>query len=349
MICLAFGNRPDYLKFLPLMKCWKDHNIVDYYIYLTGQHEELCNSLKEELQEYSSNIYMDKIQNTTNNRLDNLVISIMTSFSLFLENNPNISDIICLGDTASAFGCALAAFHRKIPIIHIEAGLRSYDNENPYPEEFYRRSISMMSSINFCPTQKNMVNLFAENAPGKCHVVGNTIIDPIKNIEPLFENKILVTMHRRENLSEIPFWFECIESLASEFKDYEFILPIHKNPEIYRLKSMFKYVKCVDPLSHDEFIEQLRRCKYVITDSGGVAEEATWFGKRIFLCRERTERPEGEQFYIWSKNTNELRRNFYEYMSFNLKSNLKVQCPFGDGNSSEKITSILIENGIIKV
>lgn len=360
MILVAFGTRPELLKIEPLLKHWKSIGYNDFRIWLSYQHEELCIELSKnwEFKEYIIKYpYQDWDSNFNvqdyniiyePNRLDNIVFGQLSESNLVFKYN-KADYILVQGDTATAFACALSAFHRKIPIIHLEAGLRSYDNENPYPEEFYRRSISMMSSINLCPTRQNMVRLFSENVPGKCFVVGNTIIDPIKNIESLFENKILITMHRRENHAEIKYWFECFESLAEQFPDYEFILPIHKNPEIYKLKSMFKNVKCVDPLNHNDFIDILRRCKYVITDSGGVAEEATWFGKRIFLCRQRTERPEGEQFYIWCKNTNELRKNFMEYMSYNPKTNLKITCPFGEGNSSEKITNILLENSIIKI
>ena len=360
MLLIALGTRPELLKIEPLLKYWKSIGYNDFRIWLSYQHEELCKQLYKnwEFKEYiiqhpfityNSNFNVkDYSLDSEYNRLDNIVFGQLIESNLVFEYN-KAKYILVQGDTATAFACALSAFHRKIPIIHLEAGLRSYDNENPYPEEFYRRSISMMSSINLCPTRQNMVRLLSENVPGKCFVVGNTIIDPIKNIESLFENKILITMHRRENLSEIKYWFECIDSIAESFKDYEFILPIHKNPEIYKLKDSFKYVKCVEPMEHDKFIDTLRRCKYVITDSGGVAEEATWFGKRIFLCRQRTERPEGEQFYIWCKDTNQLRRNFMEYMAYNVKTNLKVTCPFGDGNSSEKITNILLENNIIKM
>lgn len=348
MITVCIGTRPELLKIEPLLKHWESIGFEDFRIWLTNQHRELCKQLHEnwEFSKYTKGYLI----NEGENRLDSIVTSILQSSVYMLDRDIRPNDAVLVqGDTATAFACALAAFHRKIPIIHLEAGLRSYDNENPYPEEFYRRSISGMSNINLCPTEHNVKNLYNENALGKCFVVGNTVIDNIKNIKPLFENKILITLHRRENHAEITKWFECIEKLANEFGDYEFILPIHMNPEIYKLKEIFKKVKCVDPLPHNELIDVLRRCKYVITDSGGIAEEATWLGKRIFLCRQKTERPEGEAFYIWSQTPEKLRRNFMEYMAFNFKSNLRVPCPFGDGNASEKITDILLKNNIIKI
>lgn len=348
MICLAFGNRPDYLKFLPLLKYWKEQNITNYCIYLTGQHEELCNKLKEELQEYSSDVYVDTIQNIVNDRLNNLVISISKFFSLYLHTRPEVTHIMCLGDTASAFACALVAFSRKIPIIHLEAGLRSYNNDNPYPEEFYRRSISMMASTNLCPTVDNKLALIEERVPGTRFVVGNTVLDSIKDIVPTKTDTVICTLHRRENLEKIEEWFSSLDSLAKKNPKYTFMLLIHPNPAISKYKDTFKYVKCVDALNHEEFTKALASCAAVISDSGGVAEEASWFKKPIFLCRKHTERPEAEDFYIWIYEPEDLLSANIEFHS-NDPFFAEQECPFGDGNASEKITNVLKKVGIITV
>lgn len=355
MLMVAFGTRPELLKIEPLLKYWKSIGFNDYDVFLTGQHQELCFNLSKEWE------FKNKVKWLTwpnyddlniKNRLDHIVAEIIrySDFHIFEKEEPTKYDhILVQGDTASAFACALAAFHRKIPIIHLEAGLRSFDNENPYPEEAYRRMVSAMSSYNLCPTWNNAKNLEDEKMPGQNFVVGNTILDSLDSLgkDALFENKILITLHRRENLSEMEEWFDVVEKLASQCPDHEFILPIHKNPEIYKLKSKFKHVKCVDPLPHDELVDLLSRCKYVITDSGGLCEEATWFGKRIFLCRRQTERPEAWQFYIKSPTPNDLYKNFHKEMSFNIKDNLKIGSPFGDGRSCEEIHSILLKLNII--
>lgn len=345
MILACLGTRPELLKIEPLLKYWKSIGFNDWQVWLTGQHEELCIDLSKNW-EFKEHCIGSRIVDFEN-RLDSIVSTILTSAYFHIRN---VDYLLVQGDTASAFACALAAFHRKIPIIHLEGGLRSFDIENPFPEESYRRMISTMSSYNLCPTWQNAKNLEDEKAPGQNFVVGNTILDPLKilNKDSFFQNQILITLHRRENLSEIKDWFDIIEKLAEQYKDHEFILPIHKNPEIYKLKSKFKYVKCVDPLSHDELIDLLSRCKYVITDSGGVCEESTWFGKRIFLCRRETERPEAWQFYIKSPTPQELYKNFHKELALNIKDNLKIKSPFGDGNSCEKIHSILLDLNIIR-
>lgn len=341
MILVALGTRPELLKVEPLLKYWKSIGFDDFSIWLTGQHWELCLQLRDnwEFSKYVKTCY--KI-NEFDNRLDDIVGTIIQAHSIRALDRQKVSAILVQGDTASAYACALAAFHRKIPIIHLEAGLRSYDNENPYPEEFYRRSISMMASVNLCPTEDNKVALIVEWAPGTNYIVGNTILDPLKDIVPSKENKVLCTLHRRENLSSIKEWFEVLDLLAEKYSQYEFILPIHKNPEIYKYKDSFKFVKCIDPLEHNELIDILKNCAAVITDSGGIAEEATWFKKPIFLCRKETERPEGEDFYIWTKTPEELSKANISFWA-NDPFFQTLSCPFGDGNSCEKITRTLKE------
>lgn len=342
MLLIAYGTRPEHLKIEPLLKYWKSIGFNDWKVWLTGQHEELCIDLAENW-EFKNHCVQGEIANFKN-RLDSIVSTLLINAQYFLFN---IDYILVQGDTASAFACALAAFHRQIPIIHLEAGLRSNDNSSPYPEEVYRKCISQMAAIHLCPTHSNAWNISSETTNGQLFVVGNTILDPIKDRIGSFQNKILVTLHRREKLNDIVEWFNAIEKLAEKFQDHEFLLPIHKNPEIYKYKEKFKYVKCIDPLSHDELINYLADCKAVITDSGGIVEEATWFGKSIFLCRTKTERPEAEHFYIWTQTPEKLIFYFEKYFSFLAKNNNTFKCPFGDGNSSEKITNILCEQGII--
>jgi UDP-N-acetylglucosamine 2-epimerase len=361
-LLVAFGTRPEYLKIEPLLKYWKSIGFDDWKVWLTFQHEEMCKQLSSDW-EFKDHITKFEHTNWNSNfnqrdefygmgcrheRLDSIVAGQLLMACDVFEWNP-CNALLVQGDTASAFACALAAFHRKIPIIHLEAGLRSYDNENPYPEEFYRRSISMMSSINLCPTWQNAKNLEDEKVPGYNFVTGNTILDSIKDVVSGFQKKILCTLHRRENQEEIKEWFQVLEDLAKENPDHEFILPIHPNPEISKHRSMFQFVHCIDAVSHAELINILKDCYAVCTDSGGIAEESSYLGKRILLCRKATERPEAWTFYTWCKTPSELKRNCIYLLSLNLKDNLKTRCPFGDGSASRQITDILINEKIINI
>lgn len=349
MILVAFGTRPELLKIEPLLEYFEKIGFSNWKVWLTGQHEELCEDLIKNWK-FKDKCFGGKITNFEN-RLDDIFSTILKSAAFFLDRGANIDALLVQGDTASAAACALVAFHRKIPIIHLEAGLRSWSQESPYPEEAYRRIISMISSINLCPTWKNEKTLTDEKVPGKSFVVGNTILDSLKNknITPGFSNKILVTLHRREKIDEIEQWFKVVEQLAEQNQHLEFILPIHKNPAVYRFKDSFRYVRCTEPLEHDEFINILKDVQAVVTDSGGVAEESSYLGKRIFLCRQSTERQEAWQFYTWCYTPEDLLQNFNNFVKYNFTKNLEAKCPFGDGNSCKYITNILINEGVISL
>lgn len=342
MLLICMGTRPEKLKLEPLFRYWKKNKISDYGIFISGQHIDTWNECVIDNWEFKDKIINidfpnPMIQEDVSNRLDNVIIQCMKSFSNVLDVlKPEY--VLIQGDTATAYACALSAFQYKVKIIHLEAGLRSYDKENPYPEEFYRRSISIMTDIHLCPTYNSFQNLRNENIYGVfAPIVGNTILDSLGNKKPNISNKILCTLHRRENIPLIKEWFESLDYLAGKYQEYEFILPIHKNPVIYQYKDSFKYVKCIDPLEHNELIDLLKDCYAVITDSGGIVEEATWFKKPIFLCRKETERPEAASFYIWVYLPKDLR----DIDIINVKSlNLNIECPFGDGKSSQKITKI---------
>jgi len=353
MILVALGTRPELLKIEPLLEYWKSIGFNEYRVWLTGQHEELCFEL------YKNWEFKEKVILTTcsskdsqDNRLDTIVFSITKDANSYIFAHKGaswdkINAVLVQGDTASAFACALAAFHRQIPIIHLEAGLRSYDNKNPYPEEFYRRSISCMANINLCPTQENQEHLEEESLSlGNSYVVGNTILDTLKDKISSDGSTVLCTLHRRESFDQIEEWFKELDLLAYYNPQLKFILPIHKNPAIYKFKDTFEWLNCIDPLEHDELIDILKDCKAVITDSGGIAEEATWFKKPIFLCRKTTERPEGKRFYIWTEKPEDLRKFSKELEEFKKRIG-SVKCPFGDGNASKNITNVLITRGII--
>jgi UDP-N-acetylglucosamine 2-epimerase len=259
--------------------------------------------------------------------------------------NQNYDYVLVQGDTGSALGCALASYNRKIKLIHLEAGLRTYDLENPYPEEAYRQIISRISDINFCPTNLSFENLISEKVTGKIFVVGNTVLDNIVDLKDKtnYGNDVLITLHRRENHDIMNKWFESLNKITEKYKELNFILPIHPNPNVQKYRHILnKNIKVVDPLTHNDLLNILVGCRFVITDSGGIQEEATFLNKKSIVCRKTTERPEGINtgHIILCDNPSDL----ILYVDNIVKDyNINTECPYGDGHSSEKILNIIRE------
>jgi UDP-N-acetylglucosamine 2-epimerase len=324
LICL--GTRPEWLKIKPLLNVL---NKEEYDLFFTGQHQDLLKDVKFD--------YNVEVKNSKN-RLDDIISSCMLNFP-----DKNYNYVMVQGDTGSALGCALAAFNRKIKVVHLEAGLRTYDLENPYPEESYRQIISRISSINLCPTELSFENLKNEKVSGLSFVVGNTVLDNIveKKETSFYGNKVLVTLHRRENHEIMDLWFESLNKVSKKYNELEFILPIHPNPNVIKHKKLLnKNIKVVNPLEHNELINILVECKFVISDSGGIQEEATFFNKKTIVCRKTTERPEGiNTGHLYLCATPHL-LDEYVY-KINEDYYINNICPYGDGHSSKKIVNIL--------
>lgn len=334
MILLTYGTRPEYIKILPIINEMKKRG-TPFKIFFTGQHETLINGeydLRLDIEEYNYE-----------NRLDNLLANLMTLNHYVFEN---VTSVMVQGDTTSVVGIALAAMHRQIPIIHLEAGLRSFDTKNPFPEEHNRKIVSSIANIHLCPTRDNELNLFNENIKQNVYVVGNTGLDNLLPYKEKCEetNTILVTLHRRENHENIYEWFEIINDLARHTA-FKFILPIHPNPNVLAHKNLLSYVNVIDPLSHNELLDILVKTKMVITDSGGLQEECSFFDKQCLVCRKVTERPEAVGFTSHLiKSPRMLKNEFYRNLSLKHE---KQECPYGDGHSSEKICEILKDLNLI--
>jgi len=328
MILLTYGTRPEYIKIKPLITEFELEEIP-FKILFTGQHKDIANG------EYDYKLEMTEL---SDNRLDSVLANLMNIPSFIFDG---ITHVLVQGDTTSVVGLSLAALHRKIDVIHLEAGLRTYDYENPYPEENNRRIVSSIAKIHLCPTNLNADNLFKERVLGQVHVVGNTVLDNLVEYkkECEYHNKVLVTMHRRENHENIDLWFEEINKLAIKHKDLEFILPIHPNPNVQKHKDILTHVTIVPPMNHHELLALLIKTKLVITDSGGIQEECSFFNKKCLVCRKITERPEslGLTSFLIDEPKN-LIKNF-EHHLLNYKVN--VVSPYGDGYSAEKISKIL--------
>ena len=329
MILMAFGTRPEYIKIKPLIETMEGR--IPFKLLFTGQHVDLLSNVEDQ------DVIRLEIQDGSN-RLDSIVSSIINQDHIF----DGIDAVLVQGDTTSVFSIALAAFHRRIKVIHLEAGLRTYDKENPYPEEFNRQAVSRIADIHLCPTPDSAYNLGMELVRGSIHVVGNTVLDNLTHLEPTRDNTVVVTMHRRENHDNMDEWFKVINNLAEEFEgQYEFILPIHPNPNVKKHQHLLTHVKVIDPVPYNEFLELLASCSYVITDSGGLQEETSFLGKRSIVCRKTTERPEGlGGFSTLCGEPEGLYEAFRETTYFSPPTG---DCPYGDGNSAERIVEILLE------
>jgi UDP-N-acetylglucosamine 2-epimerase (non-hydrolysing) len=324
-ILICFGTRPEWLKVKPLV------DVLDNYkLFFTGQHEDLLRDVEVD--------YRVEIQENTN-RLDQVVSDCLLQFP-----DGDFDAVLVQGDTASAFACALAAFHRHKKIYYLEAGLRTYDLQHPYPEEGYRQMIARLSDVNLCPTSISEKNLKRERVNGECYVVGNTVLDnllPYKD-KTEYTNTVLVTLHRRENQPVMHQWFRQVNLLAKENSDLEFILPLHPNPEVQKHKHLLKHVNVIEPLPHSKLLDVLAKCKLVISDSGGIQEEGSFLNKKVIVCRKSTERPEAKVsgHLVMCRDPDNLSGVFYD-----LKNNFEVNnpCPYGDGRSSQKVKEILNE------
>lgn len=323
-IAFVVGTRPEWIKIKPILK-HLDANLYD--IILTGQHDSEFISIDYPVTELWT------IPDKCTNRLNNI-------FSSITKHDLSKYKVICVvGDTTSAAATALCAKNSGRILCHIEAGLRTYDNENPYPEEINRRIISLVADIHFCPTIGNLNNLISERIQGDKYITGNTSIDNLIGIEAQDGTEVLCTLHRRENLPIIDKWISEIKNLSVIYTDLLFTIVRHPNHEIEITET--DSLKVINPMPHDIFTHKLAQSKYIITDSGGLQEEASFFRKPYIVCRKTTERPEGidKGFGLLCKTPNELKSNF----SYAENLSYDEVCPFGDGNSGQRISKILLE------
>lgn len=345
MILFTYGTRPEYLKTKPLIEEFKRVGLP-YKVLCTGQHKNIIPEEEGVVK------LLDDRGDLSNNRLDNIIAKIFwelddvfNAFELIneYEKNPHISHILVQGDTTSVLALAISAFHHKKKIIHLEAGLRTNDFKNPFPEEANRQLVSRITDIHLAPTETAKNNLLKENiSKDQIYVVGNTVLDNLVEYldRCVYGDKVLVTLHRRENHEIMHKWFEEIDKIAEKYPKLDFILPLHPNPNVQKHRNMCKHVKIIDPLSHSELLEILIKSKLVITDSGGIQEECSFFKKKCLVCRKDTERPEsiGLTSHL-VKSPEDLNDMFIKYNEDCIP--IEHSCPYGDGNSSKIITNIL--------
>lgn len=356
-ILFFFGTRPEIIKLAPVIQEFKKKSPYIVKTCHTGQHAELTLEF-----ERLFNIDVDYRMVIRNSRGDintNIAEIITQTNSILSEVKPDL--IFVQGDTTTVMTVALAAFNLGIKIGHIEAGLRSFNIKEPFPEELNRKIATLCAEFHFAPTFNSLENLKKEGVPSnKIWNTGNTVVDALMEINKLYnteikyEKKILVTVHRRENhgkpLLEI---CETLLSLSSEYSDYEFIWPVHPNPNISNIVKQklaeIPNIKIIAPLPYEQLIKIMARCSLIWTDSGGIQEEAPYFKKPVLILRNVTERPEViEAGYgiITGTNKNKIEEETRKILKdpLYLASLCSLRNPFGNGTASKQILEIICKN-----
>jgi UDP-N-acetylglucosamine 2-epimerase (non-hydrolysing) len=337
MLAIIFGTRPEYLKIKPLINKLMMTNIKYSLIHIS-QHEHI------DISSYEGPItYIKLSQDDTMTRLCLLSTQIMAKLDNALENT---SHLLVQGDTATAFFSALSAFHKKIPIFHLEAGLRTYDLQNPFPEEAYRCMISRIATYHLCPDLGSSLNLKLENIHANVHIIGNTILDLIKsyNLKPIIGNEVIITIHRRENWDSLLSILDEIHTIAAHMPTLQFTWILHPNPairsqisEYTKSHTMVSNLAFSEPLNHLEMATRIASSHFIITDSGGIQEEASFLGKHCYVIRKTTERNTIPSTYIT------LVPNIANLFSIIKSNTIRLLPPcdvYGNGNTSDQFIQI---------
>lgn len=358
-VAIVFGTRPEAIKMCPLIKELKTREKLETIVCVTGQHREMLDQVLTAFNVNPDyNLSIMKLKQT----LFDVTINILNKIKAVLEEvKPDV--VLVHGDTSTTFVTALACFYLQIPVGHVEAGLRTYNIYSPYPEEFNRQAVSIIAKYNFAPTEMSKENLLKEGKnPESIFVTGNTAIDALKTTvkKEYFHEQlkwvsdsrlIMITAHRRENLGEpMRNMFKAIKRIIDENQDIKAIYPIHMNPIVretaQKILSNTDRIRIIEPLDVIDFHNFLSRSYLILTDSGGIQEEAPSLGKPVLVMRDTTERPEGiaagtlklvgtDETIIY-KTFKQLLEDNNEYEKMSKSSN-----PYGDGFASKKIADVL--------
>lgn len=358
-IMLVFGTRPEAIKMCPLVNELKTRKDIETIVCVTGQHREMLDQVLKVFDvEPDYNLQIMKEKQNLFDITNNILGSIQTVLD---EVKPDV--VLVHGDTSTTFVTALACFYKQIPVGHVEAGLRTYDIMSPYPEEFNRQAVGIIAKYNFAPTYMSKENLLREGKnESSIYITGNTAIDALKTtVSESYTHELLdwaqdsrlimITAHRRENLGEpMHNMFRAIRRIIEEYKDIKAIYPIHMNPVVREIAmkelSGCEQIKIIEPLGVIDFHNFLARSYLILTDSGGIQEEAPSLGKPVLVMRDTTERPEGvragtlklvgtdeetiyDSFKLMLEDQN-------EYHKMSTTAN-----PYGDGTACKQIADIL--------
>lgn len=361
-VMTVFGTRPETIKMAPLVKELEKREEIESIVCVTAQHRQMLDQVLEAFQivpDYDLDIMK---QGQT---LSDITVRVLKGLEGVIEEvKPDI--VLVHGDTTTTFAGAMAAFYHQIPVGHVEAGLRTYNKYSPFPEEINRQYVGLVADMNFAPTMKSRQNLLDEGKrESTIYVTGNTAIDALKTtVKDDFENEItkwaegsrlvVLTAHRRENLGEpMRNMFRAIKRIIEKYDDIKVVYPVHLNPIVVNTANEIlgdcDKVKLIKPLEVLEFHNLLNKSYLILTDSGGIQEEAPSLGKPVVVLRDTTERPEGiaagtlklagtEEENIFAI-IDELLSNQETYDSMSKASN-----PYGDGHASERIVDEIIKH-----
>ncbi|MCX4364234.1 MAG: UDP-N-acetylglucosamine 2-epimerase (non-hydrolyzing) [Bacilli bacterium] len=358
-VMLVFGTRPEAIKMCPLVNELKSRDKMEVVVCVTGQHRQMLDQVLKAFDvepDFDLSVMKDK------QTLFDVTINILERIKEVLESvKPDV--VLVHGDTSTTFVTSLACFYLQIPVGHVEAGLRTYDIYSPYPEEFNRQAVSIISKYNFAPTEMAKQNLLKEGKKEEnIYVTGNTVIDALKTtVNESYTNPhlewakdsrlIMITAHRRENLGEpMKNMFRAIKKVIDEHPDVKAIYPIHMNPIVRETADAIlagdDRIRIIEPLEVLDFHNFMAKSYMILTDSGGIQEEAPSLGKPVLVMRDTTERPEGiEAGTLKLVGTDEeviystfklLLENSEEYDKMSKASN-----PYGDGFACKRIADIL--------
>ena len=358
-VMLVFGTRPEAIKMCPLVNELKTRKEIETAVCVTGQHRQMLDQVLEAFSvvpDYDLSVMKDR------QTLFDVTTNILNRIREVLETvRPDV--VLVHGDTSTTFVTALACYYLQIPVGHVEAGLRTYNIYSPYPEEFNRQAVGIIAAYHFAPTELSKENLLKEGKkPETIYVTGNTAIDALKTTvrkdytHPVLEwtkdsRLIMITAHRRENLGEpMKHMFRAIRRVCDEHPDIKAVYPIHMNPAVRETAQAIlgddERIRIIEPLDVLDFHNFLARSYLILTDSGGIQEEAPSLGKPVLVMRDTTERPEGiaagtlklvgtDEGTIY-ENFKMLLEDQEAYRKMSMASN-----PYGDGFASKRIADIL--------
>ena len=358
-VMLVFGTRPEAIKMCPLVNELKTRKEIETAVCVTGQHRQMLDQVLEAFSvvpDYDLSVMKER------QTLFDVTTNILNRIREVLETvRPDV--VLVHGDTSTTFVTALACYYLQIPVGHVEAGLRTYNIYSPYPEEFNRQAVGIIAAYHFAPTELSKENLLKEGKkPETIYVTGNTAIDALKTTvrkgytHPVLEwakdsRLIMITAHRRENLGEpMKHMFRAIRRVCDEHPDIKAVYPIHMNPAVRETAQAIlgddERIRIIEPLDVLDFHNFLARSYLILTDSGGIQEEAPSLGKPVLVMRDTTERPEGiaagtlklvgtDEGTIY-ENFKMLLEDQEAYRKMSTASN-----PYGDGFASKRIADIL--------
>ncbi len=358
-IMVVFGTRPEAIKMCPVVKELKKRSEIKTIVTVTGQHRQLLDQVLDVFDvkpDYDLDIMRD------NQDLYDITDAVMKGMrQLLIDIHPDI--ILVHGDTSTSFATALSAFYAGIKIAHVEAGLRTYNIRSPYPEEFNRQAVGIISSFHFAPTENARENLLREGKKQETiWVTGNTVIDALKTtVKKDYHHPelnwcegrkmILITAHRRENLGEpMRRIFKAIKRVLDEHEDVRAVYPVHLNPRVREVcKEVFEdddKIHLIEPLDVLDFHNFINASYMILTDSGGIQEEAPSLGKPVLVIRDTTERPEGIEagtVKLVGTYEEQVYREFTTLLDDNMayQKMSNARNPYGDGHACERIADIL--------